>query len=311
MSRLATRILSLLSGTRSSSTRASPHRAFPGMQRARLHPLGEPRSTSAPLPFWTRLYPAGGVIVREGEPGDSMFVIVTGQVAVMREPEGRPGWGLGQLGGGSFFGELSLLTGGPRTASVMALDRTVLLELSHAGVREAGARYGVGDAVLRLESRKRLQADAFRVSPLLATLPPETQALLGSAFVPRAVEAGESILTRGQPNDALYVLLRGRCAVLHTHPEGGTSSYPDLEEGAVFGEVSLLRGQRATATVKALTRCTLLRVDRDAFKPLLRGQRALSDALVKLGLERLHRTLRVMANAHTMSGNVIRAARPR
>ncbi|MCP3144868.1 cyclic nucleotide-binding domain-containing protein [Pyxidicoccus xibeiensis] len=252
---------------------------------------------AASMPVWTRFYPAGRTVVREGDIGDSMFVIVEGRVAVMRQPDAGSGTTVRELSTGDFFGELALVTDCRRTASVVAVERTVLLEFSRAGLEEAGARHGIQEAVVRMTCQERLLADAFRDTPLLAELSPELKLELGSAFVPCAVEQGELLLTRGKPGTALYVLLRGRCAVFHTHNDGHTTPYPDLEEGAVFGEVSLLRGRPASATVKAATPCTLLRVERDVFRKFFLGEPALRRALVRLGLERMTRTLQVMVRS--------------
>ena len=250
----------------------------------------------APLPVWTRLYSPGGVVVHEGDPGDSVFLIVEGRVAVMCQSQEGDGIPVRQLVTGDFFGELALVAGTTRTATVVAMERTVLLELSRAGLVEAGARHGLEHPRLQMVAQERLVADALRLSPLLASLPRELVIQLGSALVPYIAVPGEPILTHGQPGDALYVLLRGRCAVFHPHEDGDTTSYPDLEEGAVFGEVSLLRSRVATATVEAVTPCMLLRLDRDVFRQFFRSQPALRRALVKLGLERLRRTTRLVVD---------------
>lgn len=74
-----------------------------------------------------RLYGAGEAIVRQGEPGDSLFVICRGEVRVTLEPTGQE---VARVGAGGYFGEMSLLTGEPRTATVSALDDSVVLEIT-------------------------------------------------------------------------------------------------------------------------------------------------------------------------------------
>ena len=199
-----------------------------------------------------------------------------------------------RLAAGEFFGELALLTGTRRMASVVTVEDSVLLELSQSGVKEAGPDHGVEGQEVESAARERLLADALRSNPLIASLPPELKAQLGSAFVPCTVQAGETLLTRGKPGEALYILLRGRCEVFHTHEDGRQTHYPELGEGALFGEISLLRSRLATATVRTLTPCTLLRLDRDVFKASFMSQPDLRGALVRLGLERLKQTMQVM-----------------
>lgn len=71
----------------------------------------------------------GDAIVTEGEPGDSMFVIVRGRVAVSVGGGDDP-VSLAELGPGDFFGESALLSGRPRTATIRALAPTECLSLS-------------------------------------------------------------------------------------------------------------------------------------------------------------------------------------
>lgn len=70
--------------------------------------------------------PAGKVLMRQGESGSDMMVVVRGSVAVERD-----GNRLNTLGPGDFFGEIALVDGGPRTATVTAEELTMLLVISH------------------------------------------------------------------------------------------------------------------------------------------------------------------------------------
>ena len=69
-------------------------------------------------------YTSGEMICRAGEPGDRFYIILSGQVQVMLKP-GRPV--LARLKGGDYFGEIAVLTGQVRTATVMATEDTDLL----------------------------------------------------------------------------------------------------------------------------------------------------------------------------------------
>jgi cAMP-dependent protein kinase regulator len=72
----------------------------------------------------------GSVIISEGDPGSSMYLIVSGEVKVYTRGTGSSGSVyLAKLGEGDFFGEVSVLTGKPRTATITASQRTELLRL--------------------------------------------------------------------------------------------------------------------------------------------------------------------------------------
>lgn len=86
-------------------------------------------------------FSGGAVLVKEGEPGDSLFVLCQGRVEVSTHgPKGEP-LKLAELGEGDFFGEVSLLTGKPRTATISSLEETDVLELTRGDLDELAARH--------------------------------------------------------------------------------------------------------------------------------------------------------------------------
>ncbi len=92
-----------------------------------------------------RAYDEGDIIVTEGEEGSSLFLIVSGEVKVFTRGEKGEHLPLAELGAGDFFGEVSLLTGKPRTATITAKNQVTANELAkdkidaiadeHSGVR--------------------------------------------------------------------------------------------------------------------------------------------------------------------------------
>jgi CRP-like cAMP-binding protein len=70
-------------------------------------------------------FPTGRVIVRQGEVGTGFWVVATGSARVVRD-----GATIATIGPGDFFGELSVLDGGPRVAQVIAAEPTVCLGLA-------------------------------------------------------------------------------------------------------------------------------------------------------------------------------------
>lgn len=79
-----------------------------------------------------RLYGDGEVIVREGDPGESMFIVQRGRVVVTVGPQHKE---VAQIGVGGYFGEMSLLTGAPRSATVTAQGDCDVLEMSAEAFR--------------------------------------------------------------------------------------------------------------------------------------------------------------------------------
>ena len=82
----------------------------------------------------------GSVIINEGDPGTSMYVIASGAVKVYTRGTAGTLY-LAQLGEGDFFGEVSVLTGKPRTATITASQRTELLRLDKAKLDGVLSKY--------------------------------------------------------------------------------------------------------------------------------------------------------------------------
>ncbi len=78
----------------------------------------------------------GAVIIREGEPGDDFFVLVQGRVHISVHAADGNDLIIGEAGPGGFFGELSMLTGEPRSARVQAGEATQTLKLSREAFLE-------------------------------------------------------------------------------------------------------------------------------------------------------------------------------
>lgn len=77
-----------------------------------------------------RVLPLGAIVVNEGDDGHSLFVVQSGSLKVYLMDENGREMTLSLLGPGDYFGELALLDEAPRSASVMALQRSELLQIS-------------------------------------------------------------------------------------------------------------------------------------------------------------------------------------
>lgn len=114
-----------------------------------------------------RSYAAGNPIVREGEYGDSLYLIVEGTVVVEgTDPRGRK-VSLATLGPGDFFGEVAVLTGKPRTATVVAQGPVTVIEISRDLLNQLCQRHPEVSQVLERFYQERANAT---VAVMLARL---------------------------------------------------------------------------------------------------------------------------------------------
>jgi small-conductance mechanosensitive channel/CRP-like cAMP-binding protein len=114
-----------------------------------------------------RVYAASEPVIRQGDPGTSLFVILSGCVEVKALQAGTLSVRLATLEAGDYFGEMSLMTGAPRSATVTALVETRLLEVGKESFRRIlAAQPGLVEqfsAALQLRQSERAQAMAGAV----------------------------------------------------------------------------------------------------------------------------------------------------
>ena len=136
-----------------------------------LEPLGAELVRSLATESVDRTYAAGEQVIRQGEPGTSMFVIMTGSVEVTAREGEAAAARLAVLGPGDYFGEMSLMTGSPRIATVSTLAETRLLEVGKEAFRAILAAHPelveqLGQSLrLRLAERTQAIAGVERATP--------------------------------------------------------------------------------------------------------------------------------------------------
>ena len=110
--------------------------------------------------FKLRTFGDDETIVTEGEGGDTFFLIRSGtvQVSTVNMNSGQRKILLGTMVAGNFFGEVALLTGKPRTATVTAQGAVELMELSRSDFNEIAAKYPSIRAVVEAYQKKRVQS---------------------------------------------------------------------------------------------------------------------------------------------------------
>ena len=234
-------------------------------------------------------FAAGETIIREGEPGRSLFVIASGSAQVVRG-QGEAREVLDTLPDGAFFGEIGLVADVPRLASVVALEDSVLLEVSRELVASLGARFPELEGLVRTFYKSRLLANLLRSNALFAQLEPAERGQLVEKFSVLRAAPGEVLLKQGAEGRGLFLLLRGRCGVTGRDSSGVEHPLPEMGEGAVMGEISLLSQKPVTATVTALTESVLLFLEPGPFVEHLLSNPRAREMVTRLSQERLQRS---------------------
>jgi len=210
-----------------------------------------------------RRYPAGKPVFRQGDRPEAFYVVRRGTLQVVEEdPDTGKERVIATLARGDTFGELGLIDGAPRSATVRPVDEAHLFEVDESTFDRL-----LSEMVNVPEFEPTLQQAAE-----LRSLPPF--ASMGSTEVPLLLEHGEwlnvapgdVLVEQGDAGDAFYVIGSGRVEVIQDDEVIRTQG-----PGSYFGEIALLMDVPRTATVAATTPTRVFRIDREGFEQVLAG----------------------------------------
>ncbi|QIQ85388.1 cyclic nucleotide-binding domain-containing protein [Erythrobacter sp.] len=218
-------------------------------------------------------YEPGEVIFRRNEPGSSMFAIAQGSVAVEVNPN-DPSVTV-PIGEGEIFGEVGLISGRRRGATIRAAEPVVALELSRtAALKLIATSPDAARAVTRISIERQL-LQMFGSGLTKQDVAP----LVESAEVIEA-RAGQVIIEEGADDKDVFIIRRGSMIV--EKEIGGRQVFLSyLPAGSYVGEMAAIDGSKRTATVKAAIKAEVIRLPGEGFVKLLDEHPNLRDTALK------------------------------
>jgi CRP-like cAMP-binding protein/Fe-S-cluster-containing hydrogenase component 2/thioredoxin reductase len=221
-----------------------------------------------------RAFAPGEAVFQRNEPGSSMFAIAEGSVAVEVSPD-DPSITV-PIEQGSIFGEVGLISGRRRGATIRAAEPLVAIELSRtAALKLLATSPGAAKVVNRISiERQLLQMFGSGLTKQ------DVASLVDSAEV-MEVRAGETIIEEGTDDKDVFIVRRGSMIV--EKEIGGRPVFLSyLPAGSYFGEMAIVDGQPRSASIKASIKSEVIRLPGEGFLALLDKnpelrQRALGD----------------------------------
>lgn len=211
----------------------------------------------------------GELLCKEGDAADTLFVLVAGKAEVTRWDGAGEERTLAFLTGGALVGELAVILGAPRTATVGCVAETDVFVITRADLNAVGKAYPDVPRALAAFAQRRMARSLLASAPLFAGVSISEREALLSRFHPRVLAAGEKVLVEGDAGTGLYLVLAGELVVQKKDPSGGVVTMGILREGDVAGEISLLTHLPATATVAATRKSVAAYLSREEFVALL------------------------------------------
>jgi ATP-binding cassette subfamily B protein len=210
----------------------------------------------------------GSTIVREGDEADAFYVLASGRARVIKKGDNGEELFLNFLRPGDGFGEMGLLRQTTRMASIRASSDVEVFRLDRSALEDLLRKTPAIRDYLELQIKHRDLSNFFRLHSTFARLPAEAIRVILEELEPVNVAAGELVIRQGDDAGPMYVIQDGRLRAFTE--DGGERHYlAYLRKGDFFGEVSLFRQVRRTASVQAVSACRLLKLYERTYLKLL------------------------------------------
>jgi cAMP-dependent protein kinase regulator len=194
--------------------------------------------------------PEGEIVIRQGDHGDYFYVVEEGRLNVYITSEPLPvnitpeqikssgglagyhpifGKQVAENGPGSSFGELALMYGHPRAATVLAVEPCTIWRLDRMSFRTI---------ILKAAHKRRTMYEEFLATvPLLSSLSPEERSKIADALMSWTVEDGEAVITEGEMGDMFFFVEEGEAVVTKKLKDEGNQEKTVnlLKKGDYFG----------------------------------------------------------------------------
>jgi cAMP-dependent protein kinase regulator len=207
----------------------------------------------------------GKAVCREGDPGNSIYIISRGKVAITRRPPGKEKTVLNELKEGDFFGEFGFFSNARRQATVEALTDTEVLEITQGDLGKITQEFPSVSKVLFKFYKERVLDNLLAGSALFQTFSPEERHKILEAVSLEEFPAGTVVIEEGAPGECLYILKSGEVEVFASGAQKEKVTLATLKEGDYFGEISLITGRPRTASVRTLRPAELVRLGKADF----------------------------------------------
>jgi len=240
---------------------------------------------------WVELE-AGDVLVRQGDHEASLYLLVAGGLEALRGGRDDGAERVATLTPPQIVGELQLLMGGVRSATLKATERTLLARVAPDEFERAVSLTPGLWSTLSTRALARLRRDRLSriLTGFLETNDPDLVNELAAEADWITLGGGEVLVEEGEPGGDVFVLIEGRLRA--RQPSAGNRTLGDLAPGDVVGETQMFTGGRRQATVTALRDSSLARLTRPRIEAAIRREPDLGLRLASIAVERALRTTR-------------------
>src|SRR5260370_12300272 len=233
---------------------------------------------------WTELA-TGDTLLSRGNAADALFLIAEGRLNLLMSGPAGPETVMAELGPGDITGEIQLLTGGKRIATVRATTAARVIRFA----KDVFERLAETEPAF-IDRIRSVVLERLRRNHLASILPAQFGDLdfrqmeeIESLGRWVTLHKGQILFKEGDRGDGAYILVSGLLGVLVRHPDGSSRLVNHIQHGEGVGEIALLSDEPRSATIYATRESDLLFFGTREF-----ANRLENNPRFLLGITRLH-----------------------
>lgn len=236
----------------------------------------------------------GQVLFEQGEIGDSMYVLIAGALGVRVKLADGSETVIDKLAPGALVGEMALLSGQERSATVYALNDAGLIRLSKKKFEQLAEEDK--EAVSAIDEAMKPRWQRLQLVTILRHLFGELDMASLHSLQDKMewfhFSNGGVLFRQGDRPDGMYIVVNGRLRITVTTPEGTENVIGEIGPGETVGEYGLLTDEARSATVYGVRETNVVRITPAVFEGLLRDYPVAMAQIARIIVERQQRTLK-------------------
>ncbi len=231
---------------------------------------------------------AGDILIRQGDRGEAMYFLAAGRLEVrVRQRDGSDAV-VAAVAPGQPVGEIQVILGGRRSATVAAKTASRLLRIHEFAFRDLERRSPESFVTITEIIRRRLLRDqlATAVEKLFGEVDRQALDLIEDGVEWIRLRRGEVLFRQGDAADSWYILVSGRLKVVIEGADG-PRVVNELGRGESFGELAIFLDSDRTASIHAARDCAVARISRRTFERILDRRPEFMAALTRVLVRRI------------------------
>ena len=250
--------------------------------------------------------PAGKVLFDEGTVGDSMFIVLAGVLGVrIKQPDGSESV-IDKLAAGATVGELALLSGKPRGATVFAINDARLLRLTRSKFEQLSKsdQYELVEMNTTVLARWQRMQLAKILPKLFGELTANELHQIQEELTWHHYSNGDRLFQQGDVAEGMIIVINGRLRVF-VETDEGPEVIGEITAGEIVGEWGVITEEPRAATVVAVRETNVVELSRPLFEQLSREKPALMRNLTRLIIQREQKALHRSGPPDSVINNIV------